>query len=136
MSYWFVKSPFKHHSWAEILLKNKFQLFGIRNYQARNNIQKMQNGDRALFYSSSNGKKVFGIMKVISETYQDPSTSNSKWLSVDFEPIKSLNGIPLKIIKKEFPNHKITKQPRLSVVELSEEEYNFLLELGVSKNGK
>ena len=101
MSYWFVKSPFRHHSWNEILLKSKFQLFGIRTHQARNNIQKMQNGDRALFYSSSNGKKVFGIMKVNSSAYQDPSTSNSKWLSIDFEPIKSLKAIPLNIIKKD-----------------------------------
>ena len=131
MSYWFVKSPFKHHSWEEILLKGKFQFFGIRNYQARNNIRKMEIGEKVLFYSSSNGRKVFGIMEVSTKAYSDPSTKSEKWFAIDFKPIKTFaKPITLDKIRKQYPNHKIIKQARVSVVEVSEVEFESIEELG------
>ena len=134
MSYWFVKSPFKHHSWEEILLKGKFQLFGVRNYQANNNIAKMEIGEKAFFYSSSNGKKVFGIMEVSTKAYPDPSTKSEKWFAIDFKPIKTFaNPISLDKIRKLFPEHKIVKQARVSVVELSEAEFGNIGESKVKK---
>jgi len=131
MSYWFVKSPFKHHSWEEILLKGKFQLFGIRNFQARNNIIKMEIGEKALFYSSSNGRKIFGIMEVFSKPYSDPSTKSERWFAIDFKPIKTFpKPIVLEKIKELFPEHKIITQARVSVVVVSVTEFREIEQLG------
>ena len=121
MNYWIVKSPFKHHPWSEILFTDKFHLFGIRNYQARNNIREMKPGEKALFYSSSNGRKIFGIMEVTRGSYQDPSTSDNRWLSCDFKPMETFaNPLSLKKLR-DFPGFKDSpffKQPRVSVVKI------------------
>ncbi|PRY53381.1 EVE domain-containing protein, partial [Arcticibacter pallidicorallinus] len=38
---------------------------GVRNYQARNNMKAMKEGDLVLFYHSNEGKEVVGIAKVV-----------------------------------------------------------------------
>ena len=40
---------------------------GVRNYQARNNLKKMKNGDLCFFYHSNIGKEIVGIVEVIKE---------------------------------------------------------------------
>ena len=37
---------------------------GVRNYQARNNLKKMKNGDLCFFYHSNIGKEIVGIVAV------------------------------------------------------------------------
>ena len=37
---------------------------GVRNYQAANNLKKMNIGDQCFFYHSNIGKEVVGIVKV------------------------------------------------------------------------
>ena len=39
---------------------------GVRNYQARNNLKKMKNGDLCFFYHSNIGKEIVGIVEVLS----------------------------------------------------------------------
>ena len=106
MNYWIVKSPFKHHPWSEILFSGKFHLFGIRNFQSRNNIRDMKARDKALFYSSSNGRKIFGILEVAKEPYQDPSTSDGRWLACDFKPVFTFPKPLLTNELKKFPGFK------------------------------
>jgi predicted RNA-binding protein with PUA-like domain len=73
MNHWLVKSePFKY-SWEEFLRDGWTYWDGVRNYQARNNLSKMQKGDLLLFYHSNEGLEVVGIAKVIKEAYQDPT---------------------------------------------------------------
>jgi len=48
-----------------------------------------------------------GVIKVIRTAYQDINSSDPKWVSVDFKPVKTLeNPITLKKIKatKELQN--------------------------------
>lgn len=137
VQYWIVKSPFKHHSWSEILFTGKFQLFGIRNFQSRNNIREMRVGDKALFFSSSNDRKMFGVMEVSSEPFQDPSTSDNRWLACDFKPIESFhNPIPLKKLREfsELVNSSFFKQPRVSVVKISERVFMKIIDCGNISN--
>lgn len=48
----------------------------------------MKLGDNVLFYHSQEGNYNMGKMKVIEEAQQDKTTSDPKWVSVTFEPIK------------------------------------------------
>ncbi|MFH1051425.1 MAG: EVE domain-containing protein [bacterium] len=127
MNYWLIKSPFKNRSWQEAVMSGRFSLFGIRSNPARKNISEMNIGDKALYYHN---KQIWGIMEVMTEPYQDP-TSEKNWLSVDFQPVKSFeNPITLEQIKQNelLKNSAIIKQPRLSVVKLSVEEYEYFCE--------
>ncbi len=125
MSYWLVKfAPFRY-SWQDVLRNGKFEIYSVRNAQARNNLKEMKLGDEVLFYHSQEGNCIMGIMKVIEEAHQDKTTDDTRWLSVTFEPIESLKTpISLEKIKgtKELENVGLIKQPRLSVMKLSKEE--------------
>lgn len=133
MKYWLVKSePFKY-SW-EMFLKNGSTYWdGVRNYQARNNLKNMKNGDLVLFYHSNEGLEVEGIAKVIKEAYQDPTTNDQRWVVVDLEPFETLKKpVPLDEIKKDKRLKKIAliKQSRLSVMPLTKEEFDVIVAKG------
>lgn len=132
MKYWLVKfAPFRC-SWQDILRNGKFEIYSVRNAQARNNLGAMKLNDEVLFYHSQKGNCIMGSMKVIEEAHQDKTTDDKKWVSVTFEPVKSFdNPISLQIIKtiKGLENIGLIKQPRLAIMELSKDEYDYIISL-------
>jgi len=132
MNYWLVKfAPFRY-SWQDVLRNGKFEIYSVRNPQAKKNLKAMKQGDELLFYHSQEGNCVMGIMKVIEEAHQDKTTDDSKWVSVTFEPIQSFEKpISLQIIKgtKGLENIGLVKQPRLAVMKLSKEEFETILNI-------
>ena len=130
MNYWLIKFSPKRTSWVDILVKGKFTMRGVRNYQARNYLKEMALSDSVLYYHSQYELQVMGVMKVTRTAYQDISSSDSKWVSVDFKPVKTLeNPVTLKKIKatKELQIMAIIKQPRLAVMPITKNEFNTLL---------
>jgi predicted RNA-binding protein with PUA-like domain len=79
MKHWLVKSEPGAYSWAQLVADGKTYWDGVRNYQARNNLQAMKRGDRVLFYHSVSEKEVVGIAKVTREAYPDPTTDDDRW---------------------------------------------------------
>ena len=132
MNYWLIKfAPFRY-SWQDVLRNGKFEIYSVRNAQARNNLKEMKIGDEVLFYHSQEGNCIMGIMKVSEEAHQDKTTNDSKWVSVTFEPVESMNTpIPLQKIKatKGLENIGLIKQPRLAAMKLGKEEFNLILSL-------
>ncbi|MEY3304179.1 MAG: EVE domain-containing protein [Pseudanabaena sp.] len=129
MNYWLVKfAPFRY-SWQKILLHGKFEIYSVRNPQARNNLKAMQINDEVLFYHSQEGNSIMGKMKVIAIAHQDPTTDDPKWLSVTFEPVATFEKpITLSQIKEtlELANIGLVKQPRLSVMPLTKSEFEII----------
>ena len=126
MQYWLVKSPFRNRSWPYVLLQGVFKLYGIRNRQARNYLAQMSTDDNALFYHSAAGRFILGIMRVKAPAYPDPTSSNPEWLSIEFAPeITFEHPITLEQLKvtEGLQELKLFKQPRLSVMPLTEAEY-------------
>lgn len=130
MNYWLVKfAPFRY-SWQDILRNGKFEIYSVRNAQARNNLKAMKLNDEVLFYHSQEGNCIMGKMKVIEEAHQDFTTNDTRWVSVTFEPMESIiPPISLQKIKetKGLENIGLIKQPRLAVMKLSKDEYDCLL---------
>ena len=130
MNYWLIKFSPKRTSWVDILVKGKFTMRGVRNYQARNYLKEMALSDSVLYYHSQYELQVMGEMEVTRTAYQDISSSDPKWVSVDFKPVKTLeNPVTLKKIKatKELQDMAIIKQPRLAVMPITKKEFNTLL---------
>lgn len=132
MKYWLVKSePFKY-AWHQFLTDGRTFWDGVRNYQARNNLRAMAEGDMCLFYHSNEGKEVVGIAKVVRAAYQDPTTDDTNWVCVDLVPhVQLKNTVTLAQIKADNRLQQIglVKQSRLSVVELTRDEFDIILEL-------
>ena len=135
MQYFLVKSePFKY-SWDQFLKDKRTFWDGVRNYQARNNLQAMKVGDLVLFYHSNEGKAVVGLAKVVKEAYQDPTTVDQRWVAVDLEPVQSLdNPVTLEQIKQDslLQNIALVRQGRLSVMPLEQAEFDRILQLGTN----
>ncbi len=133
MHYWLVKSEPETYSWADLVKDGKTMWDGVRNYQARNNMQQMQPGDMVLFYHSVSEKAIVGIAKVAKAAYPDPTADDGKWVVVDLIPFRDFKEpVTLEQIKKDsrLQDIALLRQSRLSVMPLKSEEFDVLLALG------
>ena len=129
MAYWLMKSePFKY-SWDQLLKDKRTFWDGVRNYAARNNLKAMKKGDRAFFYHSNEGVEIVGIAEIIKEAYQDPTTSEAAWVSVDIKPIQTLKK-PVSLVQikadKRLANMALIRLARLSVQPVTEKEWQII----------
>lgn len=133
MKHWLVKSEPEKYAWGDLVRDGRATWDGVRNYQARNNLQQMQPGDLVLYYHSVSEKAVVGIAKVDKAAYPDPSTDDPKWVVVDLVPFRDFKDpVTLEQIKKDkrLENIALLRQSRLSVMPLTGEEFDILLALG------
>jgi predicted RNA-binding protein with PUA-like domain len=132
VKYWLIKSePFKY-SWSQFEADTRTFWDGVRNYQARNNLRDMEEGDLCLFYHSNEGKEVVGVAQVVKSAYPDPTSEEQQWLVVDVVPMLKLkNPVSLSLIKSDprLSDIGLIKQPRLSVIAISEGHFNTIIEL-------
>ncbi|QHT71440.1 EVE domain-containing protein [Rhodocytophaga rosea] len=133
MNYWLVKSEPAKYSWDTFEKEGYTFWDGVRNYQARNNLNAMREGDLVLFYHSNEGKAVIGIAKIIKEAYPDPTTMEKGWVVVDLVPEQRLEKpVTLQQIKadKRLENIGLLRQTQLSVMALKPEEFDIIVSLG------
>ena len=132
MNYWLVKSDPDSYGWDEFEKDGKTDWDGVRNYQARNNLQEMKKGDKVLFYHSVTTRDVVGIAEVLKSAYQDPTIDDDRWVAVELKVDKKLtNPVNLKEIKqvKQLENIALIKQSRLSVMPLTKTEFDTIIKM-------
>ena len=131
MAYWLIKSePFKY-SWDQFQQDGHTFWDGVRNYAARLNLRAMRKGDEAFFYHSNEGKEIVGIAMVMTEAYQDPTTTED-WSVVDFAPVRQLNHpVTLARIKSDpaLQDMALLRLSRLSVQPVTPEEWAYIIAL-------
>ena len=132
MQYWLLKSEPEAWSWSMQVKEKTAMWDGVRNYQARNNLKKMNKGDLCFFYHSVSEKSIVGIVKVVKEFYIDPTDNTNKFVAVDVKAVKKLKkAVSLDQIKKikKLQNIALIKQSRLSVMELKKNEWEIILKM-------
>lgn len=132
MNYWLVKQEPEAYSWDDLVRDCKTVWDGVRNYQARNNLQEMKTGDQVLFYHSVGPREVVGVAEVAREAFPDPTTDDERWVAVELHPVKPLQR-PVSLDRiKEVPALQeiaLIKQSRLSVMPLKKAEFQKILKL-------
>ena len=119
---------------------------GVRNYQARNFLAQMAEGDEVfLYHSSCKHIGIAGIVTVIRSAYPDPTPfdpespyydgkstrEKARWQAVDMKYVRTLPSlIPLEELKsmaglENLPL--VRKGYRLSVMPVGEEEWQIIL---------
>ena len=130
--YWLMKSePFKY-SWDDLVAEGEGTWDGVRNYRARNNLAAMEVGDEAFFYHSREGLEIVGIAAISVSGIMDPTDPEQKWAAVKIKPVRKLkNPVTLKQIKAEprLAECELVKLSRLSVAEITADEWQVVLEL-------
>jgi predicted RNA-binding protein with PUA-like domain len=130
MKYWLVKQEPEAYSFDDLIKDGKTDWTGVRNFQARNNLQAMKLGDKVLFYHSVSEKSVVGLAEVSREEFPDPT--DEKWIAVEIKAVeKFAKVVTLEQIKAEegLQNIALIKQSRLSVMPLTEGEFDLILKL-------
>jgi predicted RNA-binding protein with PUA-like domain len=137
-AHFLVKSEPTAYSFEQLVADGKTQWTGVRNFAARNTMRSMKKGDGVLFYHSNEGKAVVGIARVAGEPYADPTQDpeGEDWSAVDLEPVRALKT---PVTLDEMRAHRVLgkmaifKQTRLSVVPVTKEEFDTVVELGKRK---
>ncbi|MBU3678031.1 MAG: EVE domain-containing protein [Candidatus Kapabacteria bacterium] len=130
MNYWLVKSEPEVYSWEQFQQDKRTFWDGVRNYQARNNMQAMEKGDHVIFYHSSDVKAAVGIAEVVKTAYPDPTTDDPAWVVVDLKPVRPLKTpVTLAQIKAmpDMNNVALVRQARLSVLPLTQQEFEMIV---------
>lgn len=136
MRYWLLKSEPYKYAWEQLLKDQKTFWDGVRNYQARNNLKAMQEGDIAFFYHSNEGLEIVGIVEIIREHYPDPSADDARWVAVDIKPLLTLHKkVRLAEMKQEkaLKNLSLIRQGRLSVCPVTEAEFHHILQMAATE---
>ncbi|RYG61294.1 MAG: EVE domain-containing protein [Alphaproteobacteria bacterium] len=138
MAYWLMKSePFKY-SWDDLVRDKTTQWDGVRNYAARNNLQAMVKGDKALLYHSNEGKACVAIMEIVKTAEPDKTVDKDElskdgsnpWVVVTVAPVKALQKpVTLEMVKNmpELAEMELMKYQRLSVQKVREQEWKLVL---------
>lgn len=135
MAYWLIKSEPGTWSWDDQVRcgKKGTEWDGVRNYQARNNMTAMKQGDLGFFYHSVNEKSVVGIVKVVKEAHPDSTDATGKWECVDVAAVCDLPApVSLDDVKADprLEEMILVKNSRLSVQPVTATEWKLICKLG------
>jgi len=106
---------------------------GVRNYQAANNLKKMNKGDLCFFYHSNIGKEIVGVVEVVKTAFLDPSDRKKRFVAVKVKFKEVLKkAITLEMIKKNKILHDLPliKQSRLSVMPIDYKSWKIIYKMG------
>ena len=135
MGYWLLKSEPGTWSWEDQIKKGDEGegWDGVRNYQASNNMKKMEIGDLAFFYHSVSEKSIVGIVEIIEKYQPDPTDLSGRFGMVVVKALKSFNcPVSLSEIKstQDLQDISLVKQSRLSVMPIIERHWEIILKMG------
>jgi len=145
-NYWLMKSEPDAYS-IDTLEKEKETIWdGIRNYQARNFMRKMDIGDQAFFYHSNcKPPGIVGLMEIVSKNIIDPTQFdknskyydsksnklNPRWDCVKVQFLFKSNEIislqELRLLFKEEELLVVKKGNRLSILPVLQESAKLLI---------
>ena len=135
MQYWLLKS--EPNIWSieqQQKIGHKGSTWdGVRNYQAKNYLNKMKKGDLCFFYHSNIGKEIVGIVEVVKESFIDPTDTKKKFLAVKVRFKRMLKkAVSLDKIKKNnsLKDLLLVKQSRLSVMPVDTKSWKIILKMG------
>jgi predicted RNA-binding protein with PUA-like domain len=133
MKHWMVKQEPDSYPWEQFVRDKGTAWTGVRNFQARNNLRAMREGDEVFYYHSVKGKCVVGVAKVAREAYPDTTAAEGDWSCVDLVPVRACRTpVGLDQIKAEpgLRDIALLRQSRLSVMPLTAAEAKILRKLG------
>lgn len=151
--YWLMKSEADVYSIDDLERDGRTMWDGVRNYQARNNMKEMSEGDLVLYYHSRQSPSaVTGIAKVVREVYPDPTQFDPKgkyfdaksnpedprWWLVDIEFVRKLPrhvGLPEIKASARLSDMVLVRNSRLSVQPVKKAEFETVLEMAGNEAG-
>jgi predicted RNA-binding protein with PUA-like domain len=123
---WLFKEEPSHYNYDNLVRDGKTSWTGVRNPVAQKHLRTVAKGDRIFFYHTGDEKAVVGIAKAAAAAYPDPADTAGKLYAVDIVPVKKLaHPVTLAAVKadKSFASFPLTRVPRLSVMPVTDDEW-------------
>jgi predicted RNA-binding protein with PUA-like domain len=123
---WLFKEEPSNYSFDNLARDGKTSWTGVRNPLAQKHLRSVAKGDRIFFYHTGSEKAVVGVAKAAAAAYPDPADKSGKLYAVDVLPVRKLKQpVTLAAVKadKFFASFPLTRMPRLSVMPVSDEEW-------------
>jgi predicted RNA-binding protein with PUA-like domain len=139
-SHFLIKSEPYKYPFDKLVADGHTVWDGVRSFEARNNMRAMKKGDLVLYYHSNEGKAVVGIARVSREAYPDPTAESDEgedWSAFEIEPVRPLArpvGLDELRAHPVLSKMMMLRRPRLSVVAVTSEEFDTVLELAKKKS--
>jgi predicted RNA-binding protein with PUA-like domain len=129
---WLFKEEPSSYNFAALVSDGKTSWTGVRNPVAQRNLRSVKKGDKIFFYHTGDEKAVVGICRAAGDAYPDPADKTGKLYAVDVEPVKKLKApVTLAAVKadKRFADFPLTRIPRLSVMPVPQDEWDWIVEM-------
>lgn len=152
MAHWLFKSEPDVFGYDDLVVAKREGWDGVRNYMARNFMREMRKGETAIFYhSNAKPAGAAGICKIVKEAEADPTQfdpatkyydakstpTDPIWDWVTVAPVKKFRhfvGLPeLRQIPELTQSPLLAKGNRLSVMPLTDEEFDAIVEAGTRR---
>jgi predicted RNA-binding protein with PUA-like domain len=131
MGWWLLKTEPGEYGFADLQQEGRGVWDGVRNAQAQGNLRAMTVGDEAFVYHTGKERSVVGVARVARAAYPEPEAPG--FSAVDVVPVGRLaRPVPLAELKTEaaFAESPLVRQGRLSVVPLTESQWERVVALG------
>jgi predicted RNA-binding protein with PUA-like domain len=126
---WLFKEEPSHYSYDDLVRDGRTSWTGVRNPLAQKHLRAVSKGDRIFFYHTGDEKAVVGIAKAAAAAYPDPADEAGKLYAVDVLPVRKLkHPVTLAAVKADtaFASFPLTRMPRLSVMPVTDEQWERL----------
>ncbi|MFI5315998.1 MAG: EVE domain-containing protein [Myxococcota bacterium] len=133
-NHWLLKSEPEVYPFSQLVADGRTTWDGVRNFEARNNLAAMAEGDFVLFYHS-HVAEIVGVAKVTRTAFPDPTADDPRWRAVELAAQYALDApVSLETIKADraFSGLKLVTHSRLSVMPVAPAQFARILELAKS----
>ncbi|KAB1207382.1 Thymocyte nuclear protein 1 [Morella rubra] len=133
--YWLLKTEPGDWSWEDQAANGGVTKWdGVKNKQAQKYLKSMKLADLCFFYhSGAKARRIVGVVTVVKEWYEDDGGG-----AVDVKAVGEMRGpVDLKEMKGDhgLKGFALLRQPRLSVVPVSEDVWEKICDLGGGYEG-
>ena len=132
MAQWLFKEEPSHYGFDALVNDGRTTWSGVKNPVAQKHLREVRKGDRIFYYHTGNEKAVVAIAKAESHAYPDPADESGKAHVVDVVPVRKLKApVTLASIKadKRFAAFPLTRLPRLSVMPVTDREWDAIVKM-------
>ncbi|HLH24443.1 MAG TPA: EVE domain-containing protein [Chloroflexota bacterium] len=135
---WLLKTEPGEYAFADLQRDGTTPWDGVRNPQAQKNMRAMAVGDRCVIYHTGDVRACVGLAEVARAAYPDPAHATGRWCLVDVRAGAPLaRPVPLAVLRADprFADSPLLRQGRLSVVPLTDDQWEALLALAGDTGG-
>ena len=129
---WLLKTEPDVYSFSDLERERETMWDGVTQPHALQNLRKIKAGDSAIIYHSGKERAAVGVATVTRDAYANPETTDEKFAVRD---VRAKSRFPRAVTLQEIKAHPqlsdwdLVRFPRLSVVPVSEEQWEILQQL-------